>query len=421
MTAIAVIGMSLRFPSTPRSDEQLVLEATWHALESANIPPGSTTDLPLLTVDQACLDLAAGERTLALAGGLLDGGCGIVVLSTLDVAIANGHKVFSVIQGSIEGGVADLINSIVPAETRAPARVPKDAQLLLTLSACSDAGLRALADDYADLFDSGTDAESLCRTANRARATLPERLAVVGATEVELSAALRRVAAGDDSRVSRGRADQPPKVAFLFAGRGSQYLGMGGELYLAEPVFQRRMDECDEILRPYLDASIIEVVFGADAALLDDPRIGQPALVSVELALVALWRHWGVEPDFVAGHDVGEVAAAVTAGIMDLEAALHIAAHQLRRPVRFADALRRLAELGADTFVEISPAPVLTSALDFGTWLPSLRARREDTGQIRESLGELFTCGVGMDLTRLDDHRPGTLVSAPLYPFDRSV
>lgn len=454
ITPIAVVGMSRR-EAYDLDRQRLVLEATWHALESANIAPdrldGSTTGVFVEgdgtaadrvarcfgldddtacpsawdVVREACASLVAGKSLLAIAAGA--DGC-VVVLKPLDAAVADGDVVLAVIRTTAivrdpSAEMADLVEALaeefVPAAL-SPDRLPKESQLLLTLSAHSATGLRALAGDYARLFETTSDAEALCRTANRSRARLSERLAVVGATEVELAAELRRVSGGDDSRVSRGRVEQRARVAFVFSGEGSQYLGMGGELYLAEPVFRRRFDECDEVLRHHLGVSVLDVVFGADAVLLNDLRFARPALVAVELALVELWRHWGVEPEFVAGHGVGEVVAATT-GTADFASTLRLVAEGGTGGESgggLHGAVRRLAELGADTFVEIGPEPDLTG-LDVGTWVPSLRVRREDTGQIRESLGELFVRGVDVDLARLDDHRPGSLVAAPLYPFDR--
>jgi acyl transferase domain-containing protein len=109
-------------------------------------------------------------------------------------------------------------------------------------------------------------------------------------------------------------------MAWLFTGQGAQYPGMGRKLYETEPAFKRALDEAAAALDEHLSAPLYDVLFPADA---DDVRIHdtgftQPALFAVEYALAKLWQSWGLKPDFVLGHSVGEYAAAVIAGVMSL-------------------------------------------------------------------------------------------------------
>jgi acyl transferase domain-containing protein len=96
---------------------------------------------------------------------------------------------------------------------------------------------------------------------------------------------------------------------------------MGRELYRTQPVFQQALDRCAEILRPHLAEPLLAVMWGegADPALLDQTGYTQPALFALEVALAELWRSWGVTPTWVLGHSVGEVVAAVVAGVLTLE------------------------------------------------------------------------------------------------------
>lgn len=123
-----------------------------------------------------------------------------------------------------------------------------------------------------------------------------------------------------------------PTVAFMFSGQGSQYVGMAEELYRDEPVFRDALDRCLALLAPRLDADLLSLIFAAAdarneaAAKLAQTALTQPALFAVEYSLAQLWQSWGIRPQAMIGHSIGEYVAACLAGVFSLEDALALVA-----------------------------------------------------------------------------------------------
>jgi malonyl CoA-acyl carrier protein transacylase len=207
---------------------------------------------------------------------------------------------------------------------------------LLTLSAKTFEALKQLAHCYANYLinpnDTGVTIADICFTANTGRSHFSHRLGVAATSSPELCEKLNAFAVGFDSAsISQGQVPRENQldIVFLFTGQGSQYVGMGSELYETQPTFRQILDHCDRILQPYLDKSILDILYphkknSTHNSPLNETAYTQPALFALEYALAKLWQSWGIEPSVVMGHSVGEYVAACVAGVFSLEDGLKL-------------------------------------------------------------------------------------------------
>jgi amino acid adenylation domain-containing protein len=200
---------------------------------------------------------------------------------------------------------------------------------VLTLSARSEKGLKEQANCFRGHLAAHPEIPvgDLCFTANACRSHYPFRLALSGESVPQLHERLESFLSDGEPSTKHAPGDDSPKTAFIFTGQGSQYTGMGRELYSTQPTFRETLDTCGEILAPHLERPLLSVMFDNDAAGdLNETIYTQSALFALEYALVQLWRSWGIEPALVMGHSVGEYVAACAAGVFSLEDGLRLIA-----------------------------------------------------------------------------------------------
>ncbi|MBN1854430.1 MAG: SDR family NAD(P)-dependent oxidoreductase, partial [Pirellulales bacterium] len=253
---------------------------------------------------------------------------------------------------------------------------------------------------------------------NKGRDHFSYRACIIAQTRSEAIRGLEELAANPPEWTSHSK---PPKIAFLYSGQGSEYLGMGRELFDTQPVFRAAMEECNTLLGDTLQPGLLDAIYRLDSddSPLNQTRWTQPALFALQYALTLLWRSWGIEPAIVLGHGIGEYAAAWAAGLFTWQDGLRLAAcrgallqsmdtpgmtvdsilHQfnaeaekvpynglrvglisnvtgklasseqvgcasywrdhIRQPVQFADGIRTLFERAYQVFVEIGPQATL--------------------------------------------------------------
>ncbi|MEW6736428.1 MAG: type I polyketide synthase, partial [Acidobacteriota bacterium] len=226
---------------------------------------------------------------------------------------------------------------------------------LLPLSARSQTALRNLAETYLERLSNEeikAPLSDICYSASLRRTHHEHRLALVVHSRKELVEHLERFLKGEDQVGYYSSSKLPNRhngLVFVFSGQGSQWIGMGRELLRQQPVFRRTIEECDAALRHYTDWSILTVLEAEQNILdLQETAIAQPVIFALQVALTALWRSWGVTPDAVVGHSLGEIAATYVAGVLSLADAIKIVYHRGRL-------MQRVSGKGSMAAVELTP------------------------------------------------------------------
>jgi len=217
-------------------------------------------------------------------------------------------------------GVGGTNAHVILEQAAEPANSASDSSHhLLMLSAKSPTALDAAAARLADHLKSQRQANlaDIAYTLQTGRKQFEHRRSIVCTDAENAIERLLTPAGGHMAKVL--------PIAFAFPGQGAQYPGMGGELYGALPVFRRHVDECAELLRLHLGLDIREAING-ETEELQQTALSQPAIFTIEYALAKQWMSWGIRPQAMLGHSVGEFVAACLADVLSLSGALTLVA-----------------------------------------------------------------------------------------------
>lgn len=233
-------------------------------------------------------------------------------------------------------------------------------QQVFCLSAKTESALQVLAQNYVNFLSTHPHLrlEDISFTVNTGRTHFQQRLAIFCRNTSELSSSLQNYLDNRQENQSlvqgkvTGRKAKP--VVFLFTGQGCQYERMGKQLYDTQPTFKRSMQRCAEILEPYLEASLLSVLYSPNSNqdLINQPIYTQTALFSLEYSLAQLWLSWGFEPSALMGHSLGEYVAACIAGVFSLEEGLKLIATRAKLIEKLPEKGKMLAVFANEDLVK---------------------------------------------------------------------
>lgn len=223
-----------------------------------------------------------------------------------------------------------ILSDAPPVAAPAPSSgEPERPRHLLSLSAKTESALRELAQLVGSHVDANNQSlADICFTANTGRSHFEHRLVLQAGSSEELKTGLQSFASNTETPAVSGhvKPGAQPKIAFLFTGQGSQYPGIGRRLYETQPAFRATLDRCARILESVLDRPLLKILFTDKDDAIHQTTYTQPALFAFEYALAQMWLSWGIEPQAVLGHSVGEYVAACIAEVFSLEDGLRLIA-----------------------------------------------------------------------------------------------
>jgi acyl transferase domain-containing protein len=280
----------------------------------------------------------------------------------------------------LTGTIAHVVLQAAPSEPEDTVSLQEPTAHLLPISARSAESLDSIVSAYRDWLEGPSAPESLaraCYSAGVHRQHHPHRVAFVASSARELREQLSSYLKGGELyHGAQGHAVQGKtgKLAFIFPGQGGQGVGMGRELLAREPVFRHTVELCDEAVRSEVGWSVLGLLRGeAPDSLLDEIDYLQPTLTAVMVALAALWRSWGIEPDATLGLSMGEAAAAHVAGMLDIPDIMAVVCRRARllkrlrgkgailsTPLSFAEAEKALIPYRPQLSIAVLASPTNT-------------------------------------------------------------
>lgn len=299
------------------------------ALQHREIPPSLHFRQPNPQIDFARLKIRVPNKCIPLPPGR--------------------EPVFAAVNSFGWGGTnAHAILRTAPPRPAAATAPASSRPWLLPLSARSTAALSVAAKSYLELLqraeDGATPLGDLCRSAALRRTHFEHRLTAIGRTHGELREQLLSAASAEPAALGRKPLVGNRSITFVFCGQGPQWWAMGRELLRDEPVFRTALAECAELVQQTAGWSLWdELTISESGSRVGDTVVAQPLLVSLQIALVALWRSWGISPGAVVGHSAGEIAAAHIAGALSLADALRVVCRRAEAMGRIAAGGRMLA------------------------------------------------------------------------------
>ena len=280
----------------------------------------------------------------------------------------------------LTGTIAHVVLQAAPSEPESKASSEEPTSHLLPISARSSESLDSLVLAYHDWLEGAPATQSFaqaCYSASVHRQHHPHRVGFVASSPQQLSEQLSAYLKGSELYSgARGcvASGKSAKLAFIFPGQGGQGVGMGRDLLMREPVFRHTVELCDEAVRADVGWSVLGLLRGeAPDALLEEIDYLQPTLTTVMVALAALWRSWGIEPDATLGLSMGEAAAAHVAGMLDIRDTMAVVCRRARllkrlrgkgailsTPLSFAEAEKVLAPYRPHLSIAVVASPTNT-------------------------------------------------------------
>lgn len=256
-----------------------------------------------------------------------------IPLDTIDVSIAENATMKTAI--NLSGYSGTNVHMIFEEGIKQKSNKPKPnfTENVFQLSAKSPESLKAIAEKYVAQFDNWANLRlhDICYTLQVGRGNYEYKLTINAISTEQIKTSLENFIDNKPDKslkINDSEINSSKNIAFLYSGQGAQYFGMCKSFYDTNLVFKNTFDNCNELLLPFLDLPIKEIIFGEnnDNNLINQTQYTQPALFVIEYSLTKMWQSWGIEPYALAGHSVGEFVALTISGAIELKDALNLIA-----------------------------------------------------------------------------------------------